>query len=72
MIDIGRYNGSTVYYSNQVASEPTALFGRQANLYDPPPYFSQSAPRFCSHCGAVRQDLTNKLCLSCGQTFDNY
>ncbi len=75
MIDIGRSvgleNGSPVYYMNQGTSEPIANFGRQNN-YAPPPYSAQPAARFCSRCGASRQDFTSKVCLSCEQVFNNY
>ncbi len=74
MIDIGRIHvvesGNTVYYSNQVASEPTVFFGQQDN-YAPPPYPGQSTG-FCSQCGVARQGLTAKFCSSCGQLYSKY
>jgi hypothetical protein len=74
VIDIGRTgvvgNGSAVYCSNQVASEPTVFFGQQDN-YAPPPYPGLSTG-FCSQCGVARQGLTAKFCSSCGQLFNKY
>jgi hypothetical protein len=75
VIDIGRSiaprNASGVYYSNQVAPEPTAFFGRQDN-YLPPPYYGHSNAETCSQCGVLRQDLMAKYCSSCGQVFNKY
>ncbi len=72
MIDIGRSTtaGSVAYYSNQVAPDPTTIFGNQDN-YSPPPYPGQSAG-FCSQCSAPRQDFTSRFCSSCGHAFNKY
>ncbi|CAF1519006.1 unnamed protein product [Adineta ricciae] len=74
IIDIGNYvnphNGSTVHYSNPMASQPTIGFGI-SDHYTPPPYSAQRTMEVCSQCGTVRQDLTNKGCSACGQLFNS-
>jgi hypothetical protein len=72
VIDIGRSvgPGTGVYYSNQVAPEPTSFHKGQDNC-SPPPYSDQFTG-LCSQCGVARQDLTAKYCSSCGQLFNQY
>ncbi|UJR20198.1 hypothetical protein I4U23_023330 [Adineta vaga] len=75
VIDIGNYvtppHGSAVYYSNQIPSQPVIGFGGNDH-YTPPPYSAQVGMQVCSRCGVARQDLTNKMCSSCGQMFHQY
>ncbi|CAF1496831.1 unnamed protein product [Rotaria sp. Silwood1] len=72
VIDIGRSAapGSVLYQSNQVAPEPTSIYGRQ-DYYAPPPYSSTSTG-FCSNCSAPKNDSSAKFCSSCGQSFNKY
>ncbi|CAF4914524.1 unnamed protein product [Rotaria sp. Silwood1] len=71
VIDIGRSTSpeSVLYYSNQDGVNSTSVIGGHNNMI-PPPYSAQSTIEFCSRCGASRQDLTSKICSSCGQSFN--
>ncbi len=68
VIDRSDAPGSGAHYSNQAAPESTLLSERQNNSM-PPPY-SGPYDRFCSQCGATRQDLSVKFCSSCGHSFN--
>ncbi|UJR24610.1 hypothetical protein I4U23_005985 [Adineta vaga] len=72
VIDIGHSIAPTSvsYHSNQVAPDPTIVFGGQSN-YAPPPYSGQPAS-YCPQCNVLRNDLTSRFCSSCGYSFNKY
>lgn len=59
---------SANYYSYQYAPDPAHHFEQQNN--DAPPAYPGQSGYFCSQCGTVRQDLTAKVCSSCGQSLN--
>jgi len=73
IIDIGTPFGANgvnaPYQFNQMNPYPQPFVSQQYNMSPPPPNYNQSAARFCSACGMVRQDLSMKFCPSCGHSF---
>jgi hypothetical protein len=65
---VGPGNG---YQLNQVAPQPTPFYQQENNIPSSPPYYDQSVARFCSKCGAPRENEMSRFCSKCGHPLNS-